>query len=87
MNTETLNKLEFDRIKQIILQFATSQLGKEQIEDLSPYTNKNIIERELKLTVEMKDILAYDDPFPIDGIKDIRIALRRCEIEGSFFDA
>jgi DNA mismatch repair protein MutS2 len=84
VNTETLNKLEFDRIKQIILQFATSQLGKEQIEDLSPYTNKNIIERELKLTVEMKDILAYDDPFPIDGIKDIRIALRRCEIEGSF---
>ncbi|CUS88031.1 endonuclease MutS2 [Candidatus Kryptobacter tengchongensis] len=84
MNNETLNKLEFDKIKQHILSFATSQIGIELIENLSPYTNKSIIERELKLTVEMKDLLAYDDPFPIDGIKDIRIALRRCEIEESF---
>ncbi len=84
MNSETLNKLEFDKIKKHILNFATSQLGTELIESLTPMTNKNIIERELKLTIEMKDILAYDDPFPIDGIKDIRIALRRCEIEGSF---
>ncbi|MEN3038734.1 MAG: hypothetical protein ABDI07_06235, partial [Candidatus Kryptonium sp.] len=84
MNSETLNKLEFDRIKQQILSFATSQLGVELIENLSPLTSKNIIERELKLTIEMKEILAYDDPFPIDGIKDIRIALRRCEIEESF---
>jgi len=83
VNSETLNKLEFDRIKQHILSFATSQLGAELIEDLEPMTNKNIIERELKLTIEMKDILAYDDPFPVDGIKDVRIALRRCEIEGS----
>ena len=81
---ETLNKLEFDKIKQHILSFATSQIGIELIENLFPYTNPKIIERELKLTIEMKDILAYDDPFPIDGIKDIRIALRRCEIEGSF---
>ncbi len=79
-----MNKLEFDRIKQYISNFATSQLGTELIENIAPMTNKNVIERELKLTVEMKDILAYDDPFPIDGIKDIRIALRRCEIEGSF---
>ncbi len=84
MLSETLNKLEFDRIKQYISNFVTSQLGAELIENLAPITNKNVIERELKLTVEMKDILAYDDPFPIDGIKDIRIALRRCEIEGSF---
>ncbi|CUS80627.1 DNA mismatch repair protein MutS2 [Candidatus Kryptonium thompsonii] len=84
MKTETLNKLEFDKIKQHILSFATSQIGIELIENLFPYTNPKIIERELKLTIEMKDILAYDDPFPIDGIKDIRIALRRCEIEGSF---
>jgi len=84
VNNETLNKLEFDKIKQHILSFATSQIGIELIENLSPYTNKSIIERELKLTVEMKDLLAYDDPFPIDGIKDIRIALRRCEIEESF---
>ncbi len=84
MLSETLNKLEFDRIKQYISNFVTSQLGAELTENLAPITNKNIIERELKLTVEMKDILAYDDPFPIDGIKDIRIALRRCEIEGNF---
>lgn len=83
MRSETLNKLEFDKIKQHILSFATSQMGIELIENLLPYTNQKIIERELKLTIEMKDILAYDDPFPIDGIKDIRIALRRCEIEGS----
>lgn len=84
MNNETLHKLEFDKIKQHILTFVTSQLGIELVENILPYTNKNIIERELKLTVEMKDLLVYDDPFSIDGIKDIRIALRRCEIEESF---
>ncbi len=84
MDKETLKKLEFDKIKEYILPFATSQLGVEQVEKLVPLTNKGIIERELSLTIEMKDILAYDDPFPIDGIKDIRVALRRCEIEESF---
>ncbi len=85
MLSETLNKLEFDRIKQYISNFVTSQLGAELIENLAPITNKNVIERELKLTVEMKDILAYDDPFPIDGIKDIDALIK--EADKATYDA
>jgi DNA mismatch repair protein MutS2 len=84
MTGEVQVKLEFDKIKNYIRAQTTSTLGSEQVDQLHPYTSVEIIRRELRLVSEMKDILLYDDAFPIDGIRDIRFALRRAEIEGSY---
>ena len=83
-NNFLFHALEFDTIISKVSEQALSNPGKEKIENLSPITDPVLLEKELKRVTEMRDILRYDDPFPLDEFADLRPLLKRAEIEGSF---
>jgi len=81
---DVLEKLEFDKIKVRIARYASSELGKEMVEQIRPLERLEEIEAELAKVSEFKRLIEEDDPFPIDGVSDIREALHKAAIEGNF---
>lgn len=84
---ELYTLLEFDKILNIIKQFAISSLGIEKLEQMEFMTHKNEIEVALLEVSEFREILDYDDPFPLDQIWDISKDLEIANIEGNFLSA
>lgn len=75
MNRKTIKVLEYEKIKEILREEAASALVKEKIADLFPFTQKSIIEDELRSTTEGVDLIANKGPLPIYGIYDIEISV------------
>ena len=80
-------KLEFRKILNRLQAFASSDLGKHAAEHLTPKYASEELAVELNRVDEMKRILESDDPFPIDGIRDIRETLQRAGVENSVLQA
>jgi DNA mismatch repair protein MutS2 len=81
--TSAWKKLELSKIQQRLIHHTTSDLGRILVEQLEPETSPSVIITALEQVTELKHILESDDPFPIEGISDIRSALHRASIEGS----
>ncbi len=79
---ETLQTLEFDRIRQIAASLAASSLGAERMFALEPLNSAADAERTMTLTGELVALISAAD-FPIHGLTDIRDALRAASIEGA----
>lgn len=75
--------LEFDVILDKVASYAVSSLGQEQISAIEPNSDNHSVRSQLDLVQEMMGLLRYDDPFPIDGINDIRHELELAVVEGS----
>ncbi len=82
-STAAFQKLEFSKIQQRLVHYATSELGRSLVDHLTPDTSSSTITHTLTKVSELKRILESDDLFPIEGIRDIRPALHRASIEGS----
>jgi len=76
-------KLEFKKILGRVAAYASSDLGRHAAEHIVPTGNMVVVARELNRVDEMKRLLASDDPFPIDGLRDIREPLQRASVENS----
>ncbi len=76
-------KLEFKKIIGRLQSYASSDLGKTAAEHVVPSGNLTSLAQELNRVDEMKRLLESDDPFPIDGLRDIREPLQRAGIENS----
>ncbi len=83
MDEHTLKVLEFDKIKKMLSSRCLSDWGKELCHSLSPGKDKEIIENEMRETTELKDILLYEERFPLSSMSDIRESLKKAEIEGA----
>ena len=77
----SLQKLEFDRIRQRIQQLAVTDPGKRAAERLSPGVNAASIRHELQRVTELKELLNAEGAVPLDGTRDLSDALRRSAIE------
>ena len=78
--------LELDIIVSRIAELAVSSPGRERIESLIFYQDRKALKEELERVTEMKNLLQFDDPFPLKSFKDLRPLLRRAEVAGSFLD-
>ena len=76
-------KLEFKKILGRLQGYASSELGRIAAEHVTPTEDLNVLTLELNRVDEMKKLLESDDPFPIDGLKDVREPLQRAGIENS----
>ena len=76
-------KLEFPKILNSLISYATSDLGKKAAEHVAPGVDLAEIARELSRVDELKKILESDDPFPIDGLHDLHEPLHRAGVENS----
>jgi DNA mismatch repair protein MutS2 len=82
MDEHTLKVLEFDKIKRMLSSRCLSDWGKELCLSLFPFKDKETIEREIRETTELRDILLYEQKFPLASIRDVRKSLKKAEIEG-----
>ncbi len=79
-------KILFDKIKQQLTTKCLSEIGKENIQNISWLSNKEKIEDLLTEVDEFKNILLKYDNFPTDNYFDARNILAKAEIIGSYLD-
>lgn len=79
-------KIEFQKIRQLLAERCLSPLGKEKVEEMHFLTSYDEIEPLLFHTEEFIRIREEEDSFPADHFYDMRPILKRIRIEGSWID-
>jgi DNA mismatch repair protein MutS2 len=83
MDEHTLKVLEFDKIRDKLSGLCLTEMGKELAVSIFPTRDREIAEKEIRQTTELKEILLYEGQFPLCSVKDIRVPLRKAEKEGA----
>ena len=79
MNTKTLEKLEFDKIRKILADFAVTYIGKKMALELTPFSTQKEIAKSLSQTSEAVTLLYRLGNPPLSDIADITIHLKHLE--------
>ncbi|GER67048.1 endonuclease MutS2 [Weizmannia acidilactici] len=82
MKGKIIKTLEFDKIKGLLLEHASSPLGAEKIEALFPSSSYEEVMRMQEETDEAARVLRLKGHVPLSGIYDIRRHLKRASIGG-----
>ncbi|GAA0177449.1 endonuclease MutS2 [Clostridium sediminicola] len=72
MNERALRVLEFEKIKELIKNYAVSKAGKDKIDSLKPYDNPYLVKEHLLETDEAFKILFKKGSPPFSGLYDVR---------------
>lgn len=83
MNTKTYKTLEFNTVKEALMERTASSLGKTFIEALEPETSPQIIKRLQDETAEGIKIIKASGSAPLHGIKDVRGNFAKIRAGGS----
>ncbi|MDT9025279.1 MULTISPECIES: endonuclease MutS2 [Rossellomorea] len=82
MNSKVLKTLEFDKIKELLKQYAASALGHAKVSSLMPSVEYEEITALHEETDEAMTILRLKGHAPLGGIFDIRPHVKRAQIGG-----
>ena len=77
MNLKTLEKLEFNKICNILENYAITYIGKDFAKNLKPFTSKKEIEKAQKQTTEASILLYRKGSLPMSEIEDITPHLKK----------
>ncbi|WP_010630391.1 endonuclease MutS2 [Sporolactobacillus vineae] len=80
MNDHALKALEYSKIKQQLMHYTASSLGKRRIEQLQPAETLEAVRNLQEETDEGATVLRLKGSIPFGGITDIRPALKRTKI-------
>ncbi len=83
----TLKVLEFDKLKDILSRYVTSDLALIRIQELHPITDAVQIKYLLDLCTECKEICLTSEAFDFEGLTDIHALLGRASRSGSILEA
>ncbi|MDG5471010.1 endonuclease MutS2 [Jeotgalibacillus sp. ET6] len=83
MNAKALNTLEFTKIKQLVKEFAASELGTNRINKMEPSVSFDEVVQLQDETDEAATVLRIKGGMPLGGIFDIRPHVKRTQIGGS----
>ncbi|MGB2981136.1 MAG: endonuclease MutS2 [Candidatus Zixiibacteriota bacterium] len=86
MDEHTLKVLEFDKVREMLSKHCLSEMGKELALSIFPTKDKEIAEKEIRQTTELKEMLTFEETFPLSSMQDIRHSLRKAETEGTYLD-
>ncbi|ADH98900.1 endonuclease MutS2 [Salisediminibacterium selenitireducens] len=91
MLERVLRILEYDKMKDQLLQFAGSSLGKKRVKAMTPFFEEETIRDEHAKTAEAAKIVRLKGTAPLGGLKDIKASIKRAEIgaqlnEGELLD-
>ncbi len=81
-----LEKLEFDKVLQLLSERCRGELGKKAAMDLRPYTEYALITEPLKRVDEMKRAAEGEQPVPMGAYYDLTESLRMLEIHNYVLD-
>ncbi|WP_125154255.1 endonuclease MutS2 [Clostridium rectalis] len=79
MNTNTVDKLQYNKLKEIVKSYCVSGLGKKLIDKLKPSTNLKTVEERLNETMEGRVLLDCNNHIPLEGIFNINHILESIE--------
>ena len=75
---KTLITIEFDKVLQLLSQFALSELGKEKCLSLLPLKNKENIKKQLKIVSQAQDVYRLSgNNLPFSLIPDISLSINK----------
>lgn len=80
------DKIKFNRIRNLLKQHCTSNIGKEWVDKMSFSTRFNQVSVWLKQTNEFVQILTEEENFPGISIIDVREPLKKIRVEGLFLE-
>lgn len=83
MQQKVLHVLEFDKVKEQLLEHVSSSLGRELAERLVPSADYEEVLQLQEETDEAAKVLRLKGHVPLDGIYDIRPHLKRAAVGGS----
>lgn len=86
MDSHTLQILEFDKIRSLLVDHSVTSLGKELAAAAEPAAEIEHVRREIALTTEMAVAFGQGHHPPFGGVSDVRLLVRRASI-GSMLSA
>ncbi|PRR76827.1 Endonuclease MutS2 [Clostridium liquoris] len=79
MNERALRVLEFNKIKEMVKGYTSTEAAKDLIDDLKPYDNIYEVKEHLQETKEALNLLTKKGAPPFEGVYDIREGIKRAE--------
>lgn len=79
MNNITLNKLDYENLKEIVKSYCISNLGKSLIDKLMPSSSIKQVNRMLNETSEGRNLIDASYHMPLEGIFDINPLLNKMD--------
>ena len=83
MEQKYLDKLEFNKVLEMLENYAVTYLGKELVKDLKPSFNKNEVQITLKETEQAEVLTHRIGGIPLGEIDNINVHLRTLEAGGT----
>lgn len=83
MNEKGLKTLEYDKVKNMLLAYATTEMGKNMVFELAPSSDCEWIEQALDETKDGADILRLKGGIPIPKLESVKKHLKRLDIGAS----
>ena len=81
MNSKIEKVLEFSKIRTQLAEYATSEKGKQMINELPIEVEAKAIQNKIEETTDGVELLRLKQGIPIPRLKDISFALKRLELE------
>ncbi|MBQ8540470.1 MAG: endonuclease MutS2 [Clostridia bacterium] len=82
MDKKSLSVLEFDKIKQMLVNEAVTQNGKGRCESLLPEADKYVVERSLHETSEAESLVIKKGTPPLSPVGEVKGSVMRAEAGG-----
>lgn len=77
-----LEKLEFNKVLDILNKYTNTYIGKDLVNSLNPSTDKNIVKKLLAETTEATILILRKGNAPISQIENISISIKKLESNG-----
>ncbi|MGZ4814883.1 MAG: endonuclease MutS2 [Terriglobales bacterium] len=75
--------LEFEQLRDVVRGYASSPLGRARVAALEPTADREWIERQHRLTAEIREFLKAGARFEFAGLTDVRTLLEKARIQGA----
>lgn len=83
MNSKTLKTLEFDKVKNNLLSFVGTPMGKKRVVSLEPSSDLDEVSHQIAQTKDGVDILRVKGGIPVPKLADISQSLKRLDINAT----
>lgn len=82
----SIKVLEFPRVREIVADLTLSPYGRRRIEAMSPLFDRPEVEKRLRQSAQMRDIVRFEEAPPLEQLDDISELVDKSRIEGIHLD-
>ncbi|MBD8497924.1 endonuclease MutS2 [Paenibacillus arenosi] len=79
MNKQTLEKLQYNELKEHVKTYCVSGLGKQLLDTLQPNSNLTVVKKRLNETTEARALLDAGAHIPFLGVTNIELSIEKLE--------